>query len=280
MGEESRAGIAASHVFRDPRSGPRRDITVYTYRPGAFTPRSPVVLVLHGRNRNGEEYRDWWRAEADRRGFLVAVPEFTESQYAHPHEYNYAAMVGADGRFRPRSEWLFPVFEAVFGDLRRRFGSEREGFFLFGHSAGGQLVHRLATFGWSASIERAVSANSGSYTLPLLDVAYPHGLGGTGLAEADLRALFARPLVVLLGESDTDPDHYQLPREPADMAQGAHRFARGLNYFATARREAGRLGVPLAWRVATAPGVAHVAAEIAPYAARELFEGAAAADYA
>ena len=279
MRVDSGGGIAASHLFRDPRDGPRREITVHTYRPSTFTPQSAIVVVMHGRNRNGEEYRDWWRAAADRRGFLVAVPEFIEAQYAHPHEYNYAAMVGPDGRFRPRSEWLFPVVDAVFDDVRQRFGCERERFFLFGHSAGGQLVHRLATFGWSASIERAIAANSGSYTLPLLDVPYPHGLGGTGLGEADLRALLARPLVILLGESDTDPDHYQLPREPADMAQGAHRFERGLNYFATARREAARLGVPLAWRVATAPGVAHVAAEIAPYAARELFEGAAA-DYA
>lgn len=55
------------------------------------------------------------------------------------------------------------------------------------------------------------------------------------------------------------------------MKQGPHRFARGHHYFETARREAARLGVPLAWELAIAPGVAHSAEHMAPHAARHLF---------
>lgn len=262
---------SSSHTFPDPRPGPRREITVFTYRPPSFNADSPVVIVMHGRNRNGADYRDWWIAEAEQRGLLVAAPEFSEAQYAHPHEYNYGAVVGVDESPRPRKEWLFPIMDAVFDDARRRFGSSRERYFLFGHSAGGQLVHRLATFAWSPLIERAVAANSGSYTMPLAGLAYPHGLGGTGLGDQDLRALFSRPLLLLLGDADIDPDHPQLPREPDAMKQGPHRFARGHHYFETARREAARLGVPLAWQLAIAPGVAHSAEQMAPHAALHLF---------
>jgi poly(3-hydroxybutyrate) depolymerase len=260
-----------SYSFSDPRPGPRREITVFTYRPSSFRAASPVVLVMHGRNRNGHEYRDWFSAEAERYGFLLVAPNFTEAQYAHPHEYNYGAMLDAGDNPRPRKEWLFPVVDAVFDDVRRRFGSSRERYFLFGHSAGGQLVHRLATFAWSPLIERAVAANAGSYTMPLGDIAYPHGLGGTGFGDKDLRALFSRPLLLLLGDADIDADHPQLPREPDAMKQGPHRFARGHHYFDTARREAARLGVPLAWELAIAPGVAHSAEHMAPHAARHLF---------
>lgn len=260
-----------SYSFADPRPGPRREITVFTYRPSSFRADSPVVVVMHGRNRNGHEYRDWFGAQAERYGFLVVAPNFTEAQYAHPHEYNYGAMVDAAESPRPRRDWLFPVIDAVFDDVRRRFGSRRERYFLFGHSAGGQLVHRLATFAWSPMIERAVAANAGSYTMPLAGIPYPHGLGGTGLGDKDLRALFSRPLLVLLGDADIDAGHPQLPREPDAMKQGPHRFARGHHYFDTARREAARLGVPLAWELAIAPGVAHSAEDMAPHAARHLF---------
>jgi hypothetical protein len=63
------------HVVR-PARRPAREITVFTYRPRSFKPPSPVLIVMHGRNRNGADYRDWFVAEAERRGFLVAAPEF------------------------------------------------------------------------------------------------------------------------------------------------------------------------------------------------------------
>src|SRR6185503_18120016 len=80
-------GAGAFALF-DPREGVRRQIPVYTYRPSSFTPESPVVVVMHGRNRNGADYRDSWIAEAERRGSLVVAPEFSELQYPHPLEYN------------------------------------------------------------------------------------------------------------------------------------------------------------------------------------------------
>jgi poly(3-hydroxybutyrate) depolymerase len=263
---------AAQHLLPDPRPGPRRDLTVYTYRPEAFDAASPVVIVMHGRNRNGRDYRDCWIGEARARGFLVAVPEFSEASYAHPHEYNYGDMIRADGSLKPRDEWLFPVVDRVFEDVRARSGASCSRYFLFGHSAGAQVVHRLATFAWSPLIERAVSANAGSYTMPLFDETFPFGLGGTAFSRDQLAGLFARPLTILLGDQDIDAGHHQLPREPAAMRQGPHRFARGHRYLEVAQQQAANLGVPLAWRIAVAPGVAHSVGGIAPFAARLLFD--------
>ncbi len=165
------------------------------------------------------------------------------------------------------------MIDRVFEDVRRRAQARTERYFLFGHSAGGQVVHRLVTFGWSDRIERAVAANPGSYTLPVVDEAFPFGLGGTGCGIDDVRALLARPLLVLLGESDNDPEHPQLPREPGAMRQGPHRFARGNHYFETGRREAERLGVPFGWQLATVPGIAHSGELMSPAAARHLMKG-------
>jgi poly(3-hydroxybutyrate) depolymerase len=260
-------------VFVDPRPGPRREITLFMHRPASWTPAAPVLLVMHGQARNGRAYREGWIAAAEARGFLVAVPEFSKAHYPGSHDYNYGDMMTPDGRQRPRELWAFGLVDRIFEDLRARAGSERERYFLFGHSAGGQIVHRLMTFAPSPLIEHALAANSGSYTLPVFDEVFPFGLGGTAITEAERRALFGRPMTILLGDADSDPDHVQLPRDPGAMRQGPHRFARGLNYFALACREAAAAGVPLAWKLRIAPGIAHSNPGMAPFAARELFGG-------
>jgi len=260
----------SSYSFPDPRDG-NRQLTVHVHRPAAFTDDSPALMVMHGRLRNGADYLDYFVPDSERRGFLAVAPEFPETQYQHPYAYNYADMCDADGKMSPRERWLFPVLEAVFKDVRSRAGSRRDRFLLFGHSAGSQLVHRMAMFGWLDSIERAVTANAGFYTMPLRGERFPYGLDGMPMSDADLRIAFSRPLIVQLGDRDIEDDEH-LPREPAAMRQGPHRFARGLHYFAAAKGEAARLGVPLAWRLATVPGVAHSGQRMAPYAARELCE--------
>ena len=261
--------MESSYRFADPRGGDR-EIAVHVHRPAGFTAESPVLMVMHGRARNGLDYCRFFAGESERHGFLVVAPEFPEALYPNPHAYNYGNMCGVDGALRPREEWLFPVLDAVFDDVRVRMRSRREKFFLFGHSAGGQLVHRLAMFGWLPAIEHAVAANAGSYTLPSHAARFPFGLDGAPFGDEPLRAAFARPLTILLGDADVNPNDEHLPREAGAMAQGAHRFARGQRFLEVAREEALRLGVPLAWRLAIAPGVAHSGENMAPFAVREL----------
>ena len=256
-----------SYTLADPRDG-KRSITVHLHRPPGWRSDGPVLVVMHGRNRNGRDYRDWFVDDANRFGFLVVAPEFAEAQYSHD-DYNYGAMIASGGSITPRESWLWPVVDHVFRDASARQGATRGRYFLFGHSAGGQVVHRLATFAWSPLIERAIAANPGSYTLPVTDEDFPFGLRNA--PPVDLRTFFSRPLLIQLGDADNDPNHNQLPREPGAMRQGPHRFARGHHYLEVARREAQRLGVPLAWKLETVPGVAHEAQKMAPFAARALF---------
>jgi len=246
------------------------DVTVNVHRPESYTPNSPILMVIHGRNRNGDEYRDYFVEQSEARGFLVVAPNFAETHYPHPEAYNYGRMIDAAGRTQPRRRWIFPILQDVFRDVRARTESTRARFFLFGHSAGSQLVHRMATFHWIDPIERAVAANAGSYTMPVRGVPFPFGIDGIDVSDDHLRSLFARPLVILLGDKDVDTNDEHLPREPEAMAQGPHRFARGQRYFETARKEAQRLHTPFIWRLAIAPGVAHSGKDMAPFAVKEL----------
>jgi pimeloyl-ACP methyl ester carboxylesterase len=249
---------------------PFRDVTVQVHRPATFTHASPILMVMHGRKRNADEYRDYFVPESDRRGFLVVAPQFPEAGYTHPHDYNYGRMIDKAGAPQPRERWIFPMLEEIFRDVRARADSSREKFFIFGHSAGSQLVHRMATFHWLESVERAVAANAGSYTMPVREERFPFGVDGFGVSDDDLRKLFSRPLLVLLGDRDVDTNDPELPKEPEAMRQGPYRFVRGQRYFEIAQREAMRLRVPLKWRLAIAPGVAHSGQDMAPFAVREL----------
>ena len=244
---------------------------VFYHRPEAWAPSERIVVVMHGVNRDADRYRDQWRALADQYGFLLIVPEFSQTKFPGDSWYNFGGMVDEQGKPRDRAQWSFDVVDRVVADVRRLSGAERRGYSLYGHSAGAQFAHRFLLFAASPAVEMVVAANAGWYTLPVADEAFPYGLKGSPATEADVRAFLARPLVLQLGEADTDPEHGSLRRTPEANRQGPHRFARGRNFMAAAEGEAKRLGVPLAWRVVTVPGVGHSNGRMAEHAARELF---------
>jgi len=250
------------------------DVAVRTHlwRPAAWRPEDPVLIVLHGYRRNAADYRDVWAEHAERRRVLVAAPEFDREQFPGPREYEVGNMRTPDRRaFLPRADWSFGVVESVFDAAAAWSGARAARYRLYGHSAGGQFVHRMALFAPEARIEAAVAANAGAYTAPREEARYPYGLAGCRLGDDALAAAFAVRLTVLLGENDTATDAPMLLKSPEAMAQGPHRFARGRYFFNAGKDMARLLPAPFAWKLHTAPGVGHDNAGMARRAAELLF---------
>jgi hypothetical protein len=107
--------------------------------------------------------------------------------------------------------------------------------------------------------------------LPTLTEDYPYGLKGTPADQTTVPQALARSVIILLGDQDTDPQHQSLRRNPEADAQGLNRFERGQNFFARAQQAAAALQVPFNWTLDTAPGIAHVNKDMAPFAVRHLF---------
>jgi poly(3-hydroxybutyrate) depolymerase len=246
-------------------------LTVWHYRPAAASAGAPVLFVLHGVGRNAEDYLNDWIDQANRHNFLLVVPEFSKAEFPGEEAYNSGNLFDAAGQLRPREQWSFSMIEPIFDRVRAQLGSQRGDYLIYGHSAGAQFVHRFLYFVPSARVTRAVAANAGWYMLPELATAFPYGLKGTPVDEAALRTALARPLVVLLGEADTDGQHQSLRHTPESDAQGLYRLARGQYFYAQARATAAALGAPFQWTLSTVPGVAHVNKDMAPFAARQLF---------
>ena len=259
-----------SFIFRDEAGRPEKPITVWYYRPAALKPTTQVIFVMHGVQRNGEEYRDRWVRHAEKHDFLLVVPEFSE-QFFPKDEYQFGNVTD------PKvNRWSFSVIEHLFDALRSSESLKTEKYSIYGHSAGAQFVHRYMLFMPSPRVEVAVSANAGSYTMPTYPSSsqsvFPWSLDKNIVNEDRLKSVFARRLIVMLGEDDTDQNHRNLPKAPQAMAQGKHRLERGRNFHQVGQDQAAVLKAPFNWELVTVQGVAHSDTGMARAAIKRLFE--------
>jgi poly(3-hydroxybutyrate) depolymerase len=255
-----------------------RPLVLECHRPAAHTPDKPVVIVQHGMTRNGDEYRDAWVPVADRHGLLIVAITFPGPAWFGSGPYNNGHVLADDGSVRPREAWSFAIPGRVFALLRAAGLTKRETAYLWGHSAGGQFVHRLLATQPHEMFEAVGAANSGWYTMPTLDHAFPEGLGGIGLTRDDLVRLLAYPLVIFAGDCDIETGADNLPKHAAAMQQGPHRFARAHHYLDSGRTAAAELGVPCNWRLVVVPGVGHDGMRMSVFAAAHWFDGASHRD--
>lgn len=275
----------------------KHSITVSFYRPASYNTSSPILLVLPGSGRNGTEYRDAWKEVADAKGVFVAALTYPEK------DYDFAAYqmggvirnlrmqnlpVNADGstpavvRLRDEDitfdvndradEWLFRDFDRIFEVLVTALGSSRTSYDLFGHSAGGQILHRYALLHPHSRADRIIAANAGFYTLPDLDTTQVLGLKGTGATRTTLAAALSAKLTVLLGEQDDSGEEGGINlHTPKIDVQGIGRLQRGRYFFKKGEALARDMGVPFAWKLHTVPNVGHEYQKMSAAAGEILF---------
>lgn len=244
-----------SFQFRDERGNPDKPITVWYYRPVVLKADTKIVIVMHGVERNGEDYRDHWARYAEKNNFLLLTPEFSENYYPKD-EYQFGNV-----RLSNPEKWTFSAIEHLFDSIKTSESLTTPNYYLYGHSAGAQFVHRYMLFMPNPRVALAISANAGSYTLPIypsfMQPTFPWSLDKAIVSEDRLKSVFARNILVLLGENDIDPNHKHLPRSREARAQGSNRLERGKYFFQIAKDKAASQGATFNWSLQTVPGVAH-----------------------
>jgi hypothetical protein len=260
------AGGGFSRTFMVPYAAGTEQPIRY-FRPANADAAAPVVFVMHGVRRDAQRYLTDWQSLAEQHGFVVVVPEFSEAGFPGAAGYSLGSTVDAAGHVLPRERWAYSQIEKIFDAVVQREQLLARGYKLYGHSAGAQFVHRFVLLGAGPRLELAIAANAGWYTLPSYEVAWPYGLGGAPGGDHPLSSALATPLVVLVGDRDTDRTDPDLRRTPEAMTQGPHRLARAQHFYAEARTVAERLGVALGWSCFIAVGVAHQNAQAAAFAA-------------
>jgi poly(3-hydroxybutyrate) depolymerase len=259
MGEEPTAKVMSDQVFPPGKSSMTlekrgKKIPLMIYRPEGFAD-GPLILVLHGMNRNAGDYRDRAVILGERFKALVVAPEFDAAQF--PEESYQRGGVIRDGKVAPADQWTFRFFAEIIEDVRVREGRKEMPCYLIGHSAGGQILTRMAAF-QPGAVTRIIAANPGSLVFPTRELPFPYGFGQLpaelGGDEA-IRRYLAAPLTLYLGTADTGQKN--LDQGEQAMKQGATRIERGRACFAAARKLAAEKGWEFQWRIVEAEGIGH-----------------------
>ena len=144
-----------------------KTIKVYYHKPLNFSSDSKILIVIPGAGRDADEYIDAWKEESERYNVLVISPMYEEGKYefedyhlcglikeanlmesvefvegtneAHLKEESLTFKVNSN-----RTKWLFNDFDRIFDLVVEALNSSQATYDIFGHSAGGQILHRMA----------------------------------------------------------------------------------------------------------------------------------------
>ena len=240
--------------FVDTRGRPDRPLDVYTYRPRRCTSKCPIVFVLPGVKRNAADYRGYWELKADKYEFLVVAVSFGPKYWPRAAGYNLGDVEGQPDR----EKWAYSAIEHLFDEVR----DGHNGYAIFGHSAGGQFVQRMALLRPDNRATVMVAANPGWYLMPewrseKARDSYPYSLVGSRSGERELKQALAGRFVLLAGERDDDPADENLNQTAGANRQGESRIDRAENFFLAATTAARDLGVKLAWELVEVPDTGH-----------------------
>ncbi|MGX8708546.1 MAG: hypothetical protein ACSW72_07320 [Bacteroidales bacterium] len=253
---------------RGPYAG--KTIEIYYHIPAGDVRTMPVQVVMHGMGRNADGYRNHWAKLADQYGFIVLTPFFSEEAFPEI-AYQQGNVKDESGSFVSKDEMTYPIISEIFHFFKDNSLSRAKKYNIYGHSAGGQFVHRYLLFNDTPEVDLAVAANAGWYTFPTDTIDYPYGIGDSAeKIGTDVDAFYGKRMIVLLGDADTLRQS-SLRQTPEADAQGLTRLERGETFFEFCKEDAARRGVPFNWEKAYAPGVGHSDGKMAPDAARVLY---------
>ena len=255
-----------------------KNIIVHYYKPHNFSPDSKTIILLPGAGRNAADYLDAWIEASKKYQLLVLSLEYREEDYPGFWSYNLANMIydvnieNETYKINKNDDaWLFHDFDRIFTLVKNELELNNDYYDLFGHSAGGQLLHRLALFKPNSKANRIIAANSGWYTIPSEEHEFPYGIARSSLVPEQLD--FSSNLVIFLGEKDdANETRGHLRRSPEVNVQGSHRFARGQYFYNISKKSAKELQKEFKWKSEIVKGVGHDYSAMSNAAADYLYQ--------
>jgi len=208
-------------------------IPVFYVAPEKINKNTRLVVVMHGRKRNGKEYRDQWIQKAKELNLFVLVPQFSETSFPGVYSFNYGNVFTENNQSLPSNKHLFSIIDPLVKFSLEKFKIKSDHWGIYGHGAGAHFVHRYVLHYPEATHTLAIAANLGWY-LSMTDQDWPFGLTNSNIDDDMLKKAFSRYFLLMLGRGDTSTKpNSQYVRDHWDTInlQGEHRLARGRNFF-------------------------------------------------
>ena len=272
------------------------DLTVYYHKPKTFNKSTKVLLVIPGSGRNGDDYRDSWIQTSEKHNVLILSPSYPEKNYNYGgyHLGNMITVLDISKGFTYKkntnqvwmdeniaefdlnsdpSVWIYSDFDRLFSIAKKSLKFKAKKYDMFGHSAGGQILHRFTIFYPESKADRILASNAGSYTPTEYQTNFPFGIKNTNTTKRNLKKSFRKNLTMFLGELDNaDENGGKMLRSKTVDIQGTHRLARGTYFFNKGLETAESLNTKYNWKLKIIAGVGHNQRKMAKAAAIYLYE--------
>lgn len=271
-------------------------IEVHYYKPENFNKQSKILIVVPGAGRNGDSYRDSWIEASEKHNVLILSPAYYEDVYKF-EDYHLGGLLSNSNIkdcviFKENSNvvelneekfeftvdlqpgnWIFNDFDRLFENVVKAMNSSQSKYDIFGHSAGGQILHRFVLFLPNTKADRILASNSGFYTVPDFTFPLPFGIKNTYLTEEILKNSLKKRLVLFIGELDNENETGgHLLRSPTVDKQGLHRLERANYFFNTGKDVASKMHTMFNWELEIVPNIGHNQRKMAKEAAKYLYE--------
>ncbi|WP_421805234.1 hypothetical protein [Flagellimonas sp.] len=268
-------------LIEGPEGKKDKTIKVYYHKPRNFSVDSKVLMVIPGAGRNGDSYRDAWKEESEKYNVLILSPVYEEEQYPF-EEYHLCGLIKTSNLIESvtfkegtnqailnedeftfetnsnQNDWLFHDFDRIFDLVAEATNSSQTQYDIFGHSAGGQILHRLALLTSDMKVNHIIASNSGFYTLPDIENKMPFGIQGLYSRDEELIQSFNNQLILLIGELDNENEKGgTLLRSKTADEQGTHRLERAKYFYEFSKGKANDLNADFNWKIEIVPNVGH-----------------------
>ena len=82
----------------------------------------------------------------------------------------------AEGHVLPKSSRTTALVDSLISQILTASGTDAKAVTIYGHSAGGQFVHRFMLINDSPFVEKAIIGNPGWFTFPTMEENYSYGI--------------------------------------------------------------------------------------------------------
>lgn len=260
------------YEFKDWSGSP---LTTYVAKPSKIDAATRLVVVIHGRKRNAEEYRDQWVQASKDLNLLVIVPEYSHEDFAEVWGFNYGNIKSKTLEPISKDLHAFSTIEPLVNNALNKFKLKSDHWGIYGHGAGAHFVHRYLLHRPEDSHTLAIAANLGWY-LSLTDQEWPFGLKNSEITNSHLQKSFSKYFLLMLGRSDVSSKPntpYVKKNWDAISSQGNNRLERGRNFFKSAVEKSKEVDQFFKWgmvEVPTKEGHGNTQ-QMVPYAAEMFF---------
>ncbi len=248
-------GVVQKYLFTNTALS-QYSVPVWVVLPSKYSPASKFITAMCGINRDAASIATYWVPFANTNNYIVAAPEFNSTDWSSD-DYILGNMFSGSsglGTMNPKDKWSFNIVQQIHRELYLSCGISDSTYELWGHSAGGQFVHRLAFFLPDILVSRYIAGNSGWYTCPDLSVSFPWGAKHNLLnyTSSNLISFTNRNLVIMRGTGDTTRDG-SLNTDPQSDLQGLNRYSRAGYFY----NKGVIVNSNLRWKLVDVPNVAH-----------------------